>query len=141
MFFEIGVVLLVPVIFLVARRSGCTLMKIGIPALAGLSVMHGLVPPHPGPLVAIAALNANLGITLALRRPHRHPDGDRRRPACSPATPPAEGRRPTPHLFDDEADRGDHRPGAPDRRRDRREQRCGHPRSEPAHRSTRPTFA
>lgn len=41
-------------------------MRIGIPALAGLSVMHGLVPPHPGPLVAIDALHANLGITLGL---------------------------------------------------------------------------
>src|SRR3712207_2904489 len=41
-------------------------MRIGIPALAGLSVMHGLVPPHPGPLVAIDAVGADLGVTLAL---------------------------------------------------------------------------
>ena len=66
MFFEIGLVLLMPVILLVSLRSGLPLMRIGIPALAGLSVMHGLVPPHPGPLVAVAALNANLGVTLAL---------------------------------------------------------------------------
>ncbi len=66
MFFEIGLVLLMPVIFLVSRRSGLPLMKIGIPALAGLSAMHGFVPPHPGPLVAVAALHANLGITLGL---------------------------------------------------------------------------
>ena len=66
MFFEIGLVLLMPVIFLVARRSGLSLIRVGIPALAGLSVMHGLVPPHPGPLVAIDALKADLGITLAL---------------------------------------------------------------------------
>jgi GntP family gluconate:H+ symporter len=65
MFFEIGLVLLMPVIFLVARRSGLSVVKVGIPALAGLSAMHGLVPPHPGPLVAIDALKANLGITLA----------------------------------------------------------------------------
>ena len=65
MFFEIGLVLLMPVIFLVARRSGLSIVKVGIPALAGLSAMHGLVPPHPGPLVAIDALKANLGITLA----------------------------------------------------------------------------
>jgi len=58
MFFEIGLVLLMPVIFLVSRRSGLSLMKIGIPALAGLSAMHGLVPPHPGPLVAVTALKA-----------------------------------------------------------------------------------
>jgi GntP family gluconate:H+ symporter len=41
-------------------------MRVAIPALAGLSVLHGLVPPHPGPLVAISSLNAPLGITLAL---------------------------------------------------------------------------
>ena len=66
MFFEIGLVLLMPVIVLVLRRAQLPLMRVGIPALAGLSVMHGLVPPHPGPLVAVAALNANLGITIAL---------------------------------------------------------------------------
>ncbi|MFT3971835.1 MAG: gluconate:H+ symporter [Micropruina sp.] len=65
MFFEIGLVLLMPVIILVARRSGLPLMKIAVPTLAGLSAMHGLVPPHPGPLVAISTLNANLGLTLA----------------------------------------------------------------------------
>ena len=66
MFFEIGLVLLMPVIYLVARRSQLSLITIGIPALAGLSAMHGLVPPHPGPLVAIDALGAQLGTTLAL---------------------------------------------------------------------------
>ncbi|RAX18162.1 gluconate transporter [Pseudarthrobacter sp. AG30] len=66
MFFEIGLVLLLPVIVLVAQRSGGKLMRVAIPALAGLSVLHGLVPPHPGPLVAISSLNAPLGITLAL---------------------------------------------------------------------------
>ena len=66
MFFEIGLVLLMPVIYLVARRSRLSLITVGIPALAGLSAMHGLVPPHPGPLVAIDALGAQLGTTLAL---------------------------------------------------------------------------
>ena len=66
MFFEIGLVLLMPVIYLVARRSQLSLISIGIPALAGLSAMHGLVPPHPGPLTAISNLGADLGTTLAL---------------------------------------------------------------------------
>ena len=65
MFFEVGLVLLMPVIILVTRRSGLPLMRIALPTLAGLSAMHGLVPPHPGPLVAIGALGANLGLTLA----------------------------------------------------------------------------
>ncbi|NYE94286.1 GntP family gluconate:H+ symporter [Psychromicrobium silvestre] len=64
MFFEIGLVLLLPVIVLVAQRSKTKLMRIAIPALAGLSVLHGLVPPHPGPLIAIQAVNAPLGLTL-----------------------------------------------------------------------------
>lgn len=66
MFFEIGLVLLMPVIYLVARRAQLSLITVGIPALAGLSAMHGLVPPHPGPLVAIDSLGADLGTTLAL---------------------------------------------------------------------------
>jgi GntP family gluconate:H+ symporter len=64
MFFEVGLVLLIPVIFLVARRANTSIVRVGIPALAGLSVMHGLVPPHPGPLIAIAAIHADLGQTL-----------------------------------------------------------------------------
>ncbi|PJN22107.1 gluconate:H+ symporter [Kitasatospora sp. CB02891] len=66
LFFEVGVVLLIPIVLLVARRGNVPLMRIGIPALAGLSVLHGLVPPHPGPLVAVDALKADLGVTLAL---------------------------------------------------------------------------
>ena len=64
LFFEVGVVLLVPIVLLVARRTRLPVLAVGIPALAGLSVLHGLVPPHPGPLVAIDALKADLGRTL-----------------------------------------------------------------------------
>jgi GntP family gluconate:H+ symporter len=66
MFFEIGLVLLLPVIVLVTRRAELPLMRVAIPALAGLSVLHGLIPPHPGPLIAIKNVNANLGLTLGL---------------------------------------------------------------------------
>ncbi|GAA2823789.1 gluconate:H+ symporter [Kribbella solani] len=66
MFFEIGLVLLIPVVVLAVRRTGARAMLLGIPALAGLSVLHGFVPPHPGPLAAIGVLNGNVGITLAL---------------------------------------------------------------------------
>jgi GntP family gluconate:H+ symporter len=65
MFFEIGLVLLLPVIVLVTKKSELPLMRVAVPALAGLSVLHGLIPPHPGPLIAIGALNAQLGVTLA----------------------------------------------------------------------------
>ncbi|PYC81171.1 gluconate transporter [Streptomyces tateyamensis] len=66
LFFEVGVVLLIPIVLMVAKRGDIPVLRVGIPALAGLSVLHGLVPPHPGPLVAIDALKADLGTTLAL---------------------------------------------------------------------------
>ncbi|MER7970746.1 gluconate:H+ symporter [Streptomyces sp. NPDC096080] len=66
LFFEVGIVLLIPVVLMVAKRGNYSLMRIGVPALAGLSVMHALIPPHPGPLAAIDTVKANLGLTLAL---------------------------------------------------------------------------
>ena len=66
LFFEVGVVILIPVVMFAARRAKQPAMLVGIPALAGLSVLHALVPPHPGPLIAIGSLGANLGITLGL---------------------------------------------------------------------------
>src|SRR5699024_4244125 len=66
MFFEIGLVLLIPVIMLAVKRSRRPAMLLAVPALAGLSVLHGFIPPHPGPLAAIGNLNANVGITLAI---------------------------------------------------------------------------
>ena len=65
MFFEIGLVLLIPVVLLAVYRTKSPAMLLGIPALAGLSVLHGFIPPHPGPLAAIGILHANVGITLA----------------------------------------------------------------------------
>ncbi len=66
MFFEVGLVLLVPVVMLAVHRSGGRAMLLGIPALAGLSVLHGFIPPHPGPVAAVGILHADIGITLAL---------------------------------------------------------------------------
>jgi len=66
MFFEVGLVLLIPVIMLAVRRSGLPAMLLAMPALAGLSVLHGFVPPHPGPLAAIGNLGADVGVTMAL---------------------------------------------------------------------------
>ncbi|TYP68351.1 GntP family permease [Paenibacillus methanolicus] len=63
-FFEVGVILLIPIVFTVARKTGMPLLKIGIPILAGLSTVHGLVPPHPAPMIAIDAFGADLGKTI-----------------------------------------------------------------------------
>src|SRR3954462_4531063 len=64
LFFEIGVVLLIPIVLLVARRSRQPVLGGGPPPLAALSVLHGFIPPHPGPLVAISSLHADLGLVL-----------------------------------------------------------------------------
>ncbi len=64
LFFEIGFVLLMPLVFIMAKRVDMPLVKIAIPLLAGLSVVHGLVPPHPGPLLAISIFGADIGKTI-----------------------------------------------------------------------------
>ena len=64
LFFEIGFVLLIPIVFIVARRSGVPLIKVGIPLLAGLSAVHGLAPPHPGPLLTVSVYGADIGKTI-----------------------------------------------------------------------------
>jgi GntP family gluconate:H+ symporter len=66
LFFEVGLVLMVPLIFVVARRSDQSLLRIAIPALAGMTTLHALMPPHPGPLIAVSTLHADLGITMLL---------------------------------------------------------------------------
>src|SRR6266849_5102347 len=53
-FFQVGFVLLIPLVFTIARRTGMSLVKIGIPLVAGLSVVHGMVPPHPAAMLAVA---------------------------------------------------------------------------------------
>lgn len=63
-FFQVGFVLLVPLVFTIARETGISLVKIGIPLVAGLSTVHGLVPPHPAPMTAIGLYNANVGQTI-----------------------------------------------------------------------------
>ncbi|HEX7727530.1 MAG TPA: gluconate:H+ symporter [Terracidiphilus sp.] len=63
-FFEVGFVLLIPIAFTVARRTKTSLVLVGLPMVAGLSVVHGLVPPHPAALLAVTAFHANIGRTI-----------------------------------------------------------------------------
>ncbi|HXG46376.1 MAG TPA: gluconate:H+ symporter [Methylomirabilota bacterium] len=65
-FFGVGLVLLVPVLIAVAQSTRLPVIQLGIPMVAGLSVAHGLVPPHPGPMVAIEKLQADTGRTILL---------------------------------------------------------------------------
>jgi gluconate:H+ symporter, GntP family len=63
-FFEVGFVLLIPIAFTVARRTQTSLVLVGLPMVAGLSVVHGLVPPHPAALLAVTAFKADVGRTI-----------------------------------------------------------------------------
>lgn len=63
-FFEVGFVLLIPIAFTVARRTNKSLVLVGLPMLAGLSVVHGLVPPHPAALLAVTVYKADVGRTI-----------------------------------------------------------------------------
>ncbi len=63
-FFEVGFVLLIPILFTVVRRTKTSLIMAGLPMVAGLSVVHGLVPPHPAAMLAVTIYHADVGRTI-----------------------------------------------------------------------------
>lgn len=63
-FFEVGFVLLIPIAYTVARRTGKSLVLVALPLVAGLSVDQGLVPPHPAATMAVTIFKANMGRTI-----------------------------------------------------------------------------
>ena len=63
-FFQVGFVLLIPLVFTIARQTGTSLLKVGLPLVAGLSVVHGMVPPHPAAMLAVATFKADVGLTI-----------------------------------------------------------------------------
>ena len=71
MFFEVGLIMLLPLIFTIARKledsntiKGSAYIAIGVPVIAALCTMHGMVPPHPGPLISVNQFGANIGLTM-----------------------------------------------------------------------------
>jgi GntP family gluconate:H+ symporter len=63
-FFEVGLVLLMPIVAEAARRSGRPPILVGLPLLAGLSMVHGVLPPHPAAMLAATQFHADLGRTI-----------------------------------------------------------------------------
>lgn len=64
LFYEIGFVLLIPLVFTIAAEAKIPLLEVGIPMAAALSVTHGFLPPHPGPTAISVIYNADIGTTL-----------------------------------------------------------------------------
>ena len=64
MFYSVGFVILVPLVFTIAASTGISLIAIGLPLLAALSVTHGFLPPHPAPSALSVMFKADIGTTL-----------------------------------------------------------------------------
>ncbi|MGF9978140.1 gluconate:H+ symporter [Viridibacillus arvi] len=64
LFFETGVVVLIPLVFTIAAAAGVPVLYIGMPVIAALITMHGFVPPHPGPTAIADVFGANIGKML-----------------------------------------------------------------------------
>ncbi|WP_057914450.1 GntP family permease [Peribacillus muralis] len=64
LFFEVGLVLLIPIVFAISRELKVSILYLGIPMVAALSVTHGFLPPHPGPTVIAGEYGADLGQVL-----------------------------------------------------------------------------
>lgn len=63
-FFDAGLVVMLPIIFSVARRFGGSVLTYAFPAAGAFAVMHAFVPPHPGPVAAGELLGADIGLLV-----------------------------------------------------------------------------
>ena len=64
LYYNVGFVLMIPLIFSLVYQSGRPAVALGMPLLAGLSIAHGFLPPHPSPTALVAAVHADMGLTL-----------------------------------------------------------------------------
>nr|WP_053218316.1 gluconate:H+ symporter [Virgibacillus senegalensis] len=60
-FFDVGLIILIPIIYKLAKKTGRSLLFYGIPLLAGLAVTHSYIPPTPGPIIVADFIHADLG--------------------------------------------------------------------------------
>lgn len=64
MFYSVGFVILVPLAIAISHQTGLSLVYVGLPMLASLSVTHGFLPPHPAPTTIAELYKADIGLTL-----------------------------------------------------------------------------
>ncbi len=64
LFYEVGFVLMLPLVFTIAASARIPLLYVGVPMAAALSVTHGFLPPHPGPTAIATLFHADMGKTL-----------------------------------------------------------------------------
>ncbi|MEU6483224.1 gluconate:H+ symporter [Streptomyces sp. NPDC046887] len=65
-FFDVGIFVLAPIVYAAARRSGKSILLYAMPLLAGLSMTHAFLPPHPGPVAAAGLLKVSLGWVIVM---------------------------------------------------------------------------
>ncbi|MGI2314920.1 gluconate:H+ symporter [Staphylococcus saprophyticus] len=64
LFLEVAFVLLVPLVFTLAKRMNISNLKVGLPMATSIAITHGFLPPHPGPVAISQAVHANIGHVL-----------------------------------------------------------------------------
>ncbi|SBT91715.1 gluconate:H+ symporter, GntP family [Streptomyces sp. DI166] len=65
-FFDVGIFVLAPIVYAAAKRSGKSILLYCLPLLAGLSMTHAFLPPHPGPVAAAGLLHVDLGWVILM---------------------------------------------------------------------------
>lgn len=65
-FFDVGIFVLAPIVYAAAKRSGKSILLYAMPLLAGLSMTHAFLPPHPGPVAAAGLLDVDLGWVILM---------------------------------------------------------------------------